>query len=124
MSAIVVLYKVSFHSSSIVCYLSILFCRMSYHRRHRDNTNTSVNSFFLDEPCTKKELYGDESFGFCSMQGWRNTNEDFYKYLMPLDHHLWKHWAYFAIFDGHNGVDTAKNAAQLLDKYIVESFNE
>jgi len=41
-----------------------------------------------------------------------------------LDHHLWKHWAYFAIFDGHNGVDTAKNAAHLLDKYIVESFND
>lgn len=89
-----------------------------------NNNNDSTNSLFLDKPCTKKELHGDESYGFGSMQGWRKSHEDYSKHLIPLDHHLWKHWAYFAIFDGHNGTDTAKHASSLLHKYIIESFND
>ncbi|CAF1193933.1 unnamed protein product [Rotaria sordida] len=86
--------------------------------------NTSSNDLYLDEPCIKKELYSNEVFGFGSMQGWRKTNEDFSKYLMPFDNHLWKDWAFFSVFDGHNGIETAKNAAHLIGKYLLESFNK
>lgn len=117
MSVRLILHITLFHLSLA------LFSGMSLHD-HNNKVDNSTNDLFLDKPCTKKELYGDESFGFGSMQGWRKSHEDFSKYLIPLDHHLWKHWAYFAIFDGHNGIDTAKNASNLLHKYIIESFND
>ncbi|CAF1286364.1 unnamed protein product [Adineta steineri] len=103
---------------------------MSVHN-HNDRATTAItatttvgtNDGLLDKPNTKKELFGDKLFGIGSMQGWRRTAEDFYKYLVPLDHHAFKHWNYFAIFDGHNGIDTAKNASHLFDKYLLECFH-
>ncbi|CAF1261995.1 unnamed protein product [Rotaria sordida] len=94
---------------------------MSFHD-DTDNVHPSVNDLYLDQPCTKKELYGNESFGFGSMQGWRRSQEDSAKHLIPFDNHLWKNWSYYAIFDGHNGVQTAKNAADLLDNYLIQMF--
>ncbi|CAF1220070.1 unnamed protein product [Rotaria sp. Silwood1] len=93
-------------------------------KSQKNGSETFSSKLYLDEPSTDKELYGDQSFAFGTMQGWRKSNEDYHKELMPFDNHLWKHWAYFAIFDGHNGIETAKNAANLLDKYLLESFNE
>ncbi|CAF0832995.1 unnamed protein product [Rotaria sordida] len=89
-----------------------------------NGSNSSSNNLYLDKPCTKKELYGNELFGFGSMQGWRKTNEDFSKYLILFDNYLWKDWAFFSIFDGHNGSETAKNAANIIDKYLLESLNK
>lgn len=86
--------------------------------------DTNTDSFFLDKPCTKKQLDGDQSFGYASMQGWRKSHEDFCKHLIPFDHDSGKDWSYFAIFDGHNGIDTAKNAANLLDTYLLDAFHQ
>ncbi|CAF0767470.1 unnamed protein product [Adineta steineri] len=82
------------------------------------------NSLFLNNPHTEKELEHGHSFAFAGMQGWRQSNEDFHKHLVPIDQQSWKLWSYFAIFDGHNGVDTAKNAANLLDKHLIDALNE
>ncbi|CAF3247392.1 unnamed protein product [Rotaria sp. Silwood2] len=89
-----------------------------------NEVDKSSDKLYLDEPSTEKELYSDKSFAFGSMQGWRASNEDCHKHLIPLDNNLANNWAFFSIFDGHNGIDTAKNAAQLIDKLILESFNE
>ncbi|CAF2616123.1 unnamed protein product [Rotaria sp. Silwood2] len=94
------------------------------HNHHTGKNHCSSNDILLDKPSTEKELYADQSFGFGTMQGWRKTHEDFHKHLIPFDNQHWKNWSYFAIFDGHCGVDTAKNAARFLDKYLLESFNQ
>jgi len=65
---------------------------------------TSEESLFLTNPNTRKEFDHGESFSFGGMQGWRKSNEDFHKHLCPIDHHHWKVWSYFSIFDGHNGI--------------------
>ncbi|CAF3727567.1 unnamed protein product [Rotaria sp. Silwood1] len=97
---------------------------MSYYKSKYIQVKNCSNKLYLDEPSTKKELYADESFGFGSMQGWRKSNEDCHKDLMPLDNYLWNNWAFFSIFDGHNGIETAINAAHLLHKFILKSFYE
>ncbi|CAF3713643.1 unnamed protein product [Rotaria sp. Silwood1] len=97
---------------------------MSYYKSKYIQVKNYSNKLYLDEPSTKKELYADESFGFGSMQGWRKSNEDCHKDLMPLDNYLWNNWAFFSIFDGHNGIETAINAAHLLHKFILKSFYE
>jgi serine/threonine protein phosphatase PrpC len=63
----------------------------------------SEESIILNAPITTKESEHGESFAFCGMQGWRKTNEDFHKHLVPINQNSWKLWSYFAIFDGHNG---------------------
>ncbi|CAF5049275.1 unnamed protein product [Rotaria sp. Silwood1] len=80
--------------------------------------------FVLNNPNTRKELYDGQSFAFAGMQGWKTSNEDFHKHLVPIDDQIWKLWSYFAIFDGHNGTDTAINAVNLLDKYLIDAFNQ
>ncbi len=60
-------------------------------------------NLFLNSPHTKKELEHGESFAFCGIQGWRKSNEDFHKHLIPINQQSWKLWSYFSIFDGHNG---------------------
>jgi serine/threonine protein phosphatase PrpC len=64
----------------------------------------SDEDLFLNNPHTKKEFDHGESFAFCGMQGWRKSNEDFHKHLVPINQKSWKLWSYFAIFDGHNGL--------------------
>ncbi|CAF0781431.1 unnamed protein product [Rotaria sordida] len=83
-----------------------------------------IANIFLNNSNTRKELDHGQSFAFGGMQGWRISNEDIHKHLVPIDHHSWKLWSYFAIFDGHNGIDTAKNAADLLDKYLIDTLNQ
>ncbi|CAF0843473.1 unnamed protein product [Rotaria sordida] len=83
-----------------------------------------IANIFLNNSNTRKELDHGQSFAFGGMQGWRISNEDIHKHLIPIDHHSWKLWSYFAIFDGHNGIDTAKNAADLLDKYLIDTLNQ
>lgn len=58
---------------------------------------------FLSHPLTVKLIEHGEQFAFGAMQGWRKSNEDFHKHLIPIDQHSWMLWNYFAIFDGHNG---------------------
>ena len=58
---------------------------------------------FLSHPSTVKHIEHGEQFAFGAMQGWRKSNEDFHKHLIPIDQHSWILWNYFAIFDGHNG---------------------
>lgn len=102
-------------------HFSILFSRMTL-CHDTERIHSSVNDLYLEQPCAKKKLLGNESFGFGSMQGWRRSQEDSAKHLIPFDKQLWKDWTYYAIFDGHNGIQTAKNAADLLDNYLVQSF--
>ncbi|CAF4717322.1 unnamed protein product [Rotaria sp. Silwood2] len=83
-----------------------------------------AKNVFLKKPNTKKESEDGQSFAFAGMQGWRISNEDFHKHLVPIDDQKWKLWSYFAIFDGHNGVDTAMHAVNLLDKYLIDAFNQ
>ncbi|CAF0981023.1 unnamed protein product [Rotaria sordida] len=83
-----------------------------------------IANIFLNNSNTRKELDHGQSFAFGGMQGWRISNEDIHKHLVPIDHHSWKLWSYFAIFDGHNGIDTAKYAADLLDKYLIDTLNQ
>ncbi|UJR34353.1 hypothetical protein I4U23_021757 [Adineta vaga] len=88
-----------------------------------DNMSGGDDDLILSQPETKKELLHGQSFAFGGMQGWRKSNEDFHRHLVPIDNHHWKLWSYFAIFDGHNGTDTAKNAANLLDKHLIDALN-
>ncbi|CAF3981785.1 unnamed protein product [Rotaria sp. Silwood1] len=78
-----------------------------------NEVDKSSDKLYLDKPSTEKELFSDQSFAFGTMQGWRSSNEDFHKHKIPLDENLAKNWAIFSIFDGHNGIDIAKNASQI-----------
>ena len=62
-----------------------------------------LDNLFLKTANTDKQFEHGEKFGFCGMQGWRKSHEDFHKHLIPFDHHSWKLWSFFSIFDGHNG---------------------
>ncbi|CAF3391831.1 unnamed protein product [Rotaria sp. Silwood1] len=100
-----------------------------FHRRHHNHVSdhkdehNELAKYFLDKPQLEKVLIHDSIFGFAAMQGWRSTMEDQHKDLIPLDNHAWKSWSYFAIFDGHNGVDTAKNASEQLHIHLVNTLN-
>ena len=76
--------------------------RFRFRRRQKDEQDEFAK-FFLDKPHSVKTLHHGSSYAFGAMQGWRSTMEDRHKHLIPLDHHAWKLWSYFAIFDGHNG---------------------
>ena len=81
--------------------------RHRFHLRRRNHDKNDVNEelkkYFLDKPNLKNIIYHDEMFAFVAVQGWRRTMEDQHKHLVPFDHHLWKSWSCFSIFDGHNG---------------------
>ncbi|CAF0901537.1 unnamed protein product [Rotaria sordida] len=96
-------------------------------RRRHDNHKEETDEFaklFSDKPHTEKELTVDKNFCFAAMQGWRSTMEDRHKHLVPFDDSSWKLWSYFSIFDGHNGIDTAKYAADHLDIYLLDILNK
>jgi hypothetical protein len=76
--------------------------RFRFRRRQKDEQDEFAK-FFLDKPHSVKTLNHGSSFAFGAMQGWRSTMEDRHKHLTPFDHHAWKLWSYFSIFDGHNG---------------------
>ena len=77
------------------------------HRRHSTckDPRDELAKFFLDKPQLDKTLNHGNTFAFAAVQGWRATMEDKHKHLIPFDRHSWKSWAYFTIFDGHNGKD-------------------
>ncbi|CAF1608897.1 unnamed protein product [Didymodactylos carnosus] len=58
------------------------------------------------------------------MQGWRSSMEDVHCTLLKLDDKAWSQWSYFSIFDGHNGLDTARKCAEDFHRYLLKSFNE
>lgn len=78
-----------------------------FFRRHSTckDPRDELSRFFADKPHLNKTLFHGNSFAFAALQGWRSTMEDKHKHLIPFDRHSWKSWAYFAIFDGHNGKD-------------------
>ncbi|CAF1005926.1 unnamed protein product [Adineta ricciae] len=82
-----------------------LFRLRRHHHSHKDEADELANLF-------------------STMQGWRASMEDRHKHLLNFDNRSWKLWSYFAIFDGHNGVDTAKKAADHLDIHLLEAMNE
>lgn len=86
--------------------------------------NENDDDLFLNQPDTVKHIESGENFVFGGIRGWRRSNEDFHKHLVPIDQHPWKLWNYFAIFDGHNGSDAAKYASELLHTNLLEAFNE
>ena len=77
-----------------------------------------------DIPITDKETIDGHSFGFSCMQGYRPSMEDCHQHLKHLDdHYLWKKYSYFAIFDGHSGIGTARNASDYLHIYLLHELN-
>ncbi|CAF2378091.1 unnamed protein product [Rotaria sp. Silwood2] len=103
----------------------IFHFRRHHHNHDSDHKNEhdELAKFFSDKPHTEKVLVHDSTFGFAAMQGWRSAMEDKHKHLISLDNHSWTSWSYFAIFDGHNGVDTAKNASEQLHIHLLNAFN-
>lgn len=74
-------------------------------------------------PSTDQDTFDGKWFGFSSMQGRRPSMEDCHQHLIHLDdHHLWKKYSYFAIFDGHSGIGTAQNASKYLHIHLKEEF--
>lgn len=75
-------------------------------RRKQNNHNEETDELaklFADKPHIEKELINGPNFAYASMQGWRAAMEDKHKHLTSFDNRSWKLWAYFSIFDGHNG---------------------
>jgi hypothetical protein len=74
-------------------------------RRQHDNKEETdeLAKLFSSKANTEKELAHGSTFTFAAMQGWRATMEDKHKHLISFDDRSWKLWAYYAIFDGHNG---------------------
>ncbi|CAF4039427.1 unnamed protein product [Rotaria sp. Silwood2] len=100
-----------------------LFRLRRHQKNHKEETD-ELAKLFSDKPHTEKELIGDINFGFAAMQGWRSTMEDRHKNLVPFDDSSWKLWSYFSIFDGHNGIDTAKHAADRLEIHLLDILNK
>lgn len=100
-----------------------LFSLLRRHNNHKDEDEEIAN-LFSDRAHTEKDILQGENFVFAAMQGWRSTMEDKHKNLISFDERSWKLWSYFSIFDGHNGTDTAKHAADQLDKHLLDSLNE
>lgn len=67
------------------------------------STEQMEENLFLQNARTDKVTDHGENFAFCGMQGFRKSNEDFHKHLIPFNNQSWKHWSFFAILDGHNG---------------------
>ncbi|CAF0906850.1 unnamed protein product [Adineta steineri] len=93
------------------------------HQQHQKDEHDHIAKFFLDKPKLEKILERSSTYGFAAMQGWRSSMEDVHKHLVSLDNYSWKLWSYFAIFDGHNGIDTAKNASDQLDAHLLNALN-
>lgn len=100
-----------------------LFGHRRNHPTHKDEADDFA-ALFSDRAHTDKELIADSTFAFAAMQGWRSTMEDEHKHLLSFDERSWKLWSYFSIFDGHNGIDTAKNACAHLDIHLRHALNE
>ena len=85
---------------------------------------------FLEKPNTEKENeHGSGNglrYGLSSMQGWRVEMEDAHSAVIGLPQTGLKDWSFFAVFDGHGGVDAAIYAANHLHVNLVhqESFNQ
>jgi len=80
--------------------------RLFHLRRNHDNHKEEADelaNLFLDKANTEKEIIHGSNFAFAAMQGWRATMEDKHKNLPSFDNRSWRLWAYFSIFDGHNG---------------------
>eukprot|EP01065_Artemidia_motanka_P032352 TRINITY_DN39369_c0_g1_i1.p1 TRINITY_DN39369_c0_g1~~TRINITY_DN39369_c0_g1_i1.p1 ORF type:complete len:413 (+),score=160.22 TRINITY_DN39369_c0_g1_i1:76-1314(+) len=79
----------------------------------------SMDSPYLDAPIKKKQKEEtDSSLFLCSavgMQGWRRHMEDAHV-VAPSDGE--KEWSDFAVFDGHNGPEVAKFAADHLNTVL------
>jgi len=93
------------------------------HRRHNEHIDGHAEKVSFNKSCTKKELIDDKSFGFGAMQGCRHSMEDYHKHLIPFDSQSWNDWSFFAIFDGHAGMGTARYAADHLDKKLLDTFD-
>jgi hypothetical protein len=93
------------------------FRRRHYHE-HKDE-HDQLSKLFLDKPKLEKTLIRDSTFAFAAIQGWRSTMEDEHKHLIPFDHHSWKLWSYFAIFDGHNGKNKKKSILTYRGEYFI-----
>ncbi len=109
-------YKIYKKSKMLTAGIEAFFGRNHDHHRkkHLFRRRRSINhkeeadelaKLFLDKPKTEKQLSHGPNFGFAAMQGWRSTMEDKHKHLTSFDNRSWKLWAYYALFDGHNGKD-------------------
>ncbi|CAF3621463.1 unnamed protein product [Rotaria sp. Silwood1] len=85
------------------------------------SNSTTTND---DQLSQNKEIIDGKWFGFSSIQGHRPSMEDFHQHLTHLaDHHLWKKYSYFSIFDGHSGSGTAHYGSNNLHIYLVHELN-
>ncbi|CAF1209101.1 unnamed protein product [Rotaria sordida] len=80
-----------------------------FEKKSDDKIKKNIFSYY---PKTRKDITYNQLFAFAGMQGWRTSNEDFHKHLIPIDDQSWKR------------IDTAKNAANLVDKYIIDALNQ
>ncbi|CAF0764615.1 unnamed protein product [Adineta steineri] len=101
-----------------------LFSLRRRHNDHKQEEDDELAKLFSSKPHTEKTITHGQNYAFAAMQGWRASMEDKNKQLLSFDNRSWKLWSYFAIFDGHNGIDTAKHAADHLDIHLLQSLNE
>lgn len=75
---------------------------------------------FLSEPVTEKISTDEEherlSYGVCSMQGWRFTQEDNHSCFPQLDEKT----SLFGVYDGHGGAEVSRYVASLLPDYVLQ----
>lgn len=82
-----------------------------------------VASGYLDSPITDKEVVDGVSklgmsYGACSMQGWRNNNED----AMSCLPNFTDDSAMFAVYDGHGGPEIALYVAKYLPMLLKTHY--
>lgn len=77
----------------------------------------------LSEPITTKETSGVANEDICSaissMQGWRIGMEDCHSQHLKLDED--NETSFFAVFDGHGGINAAEYCSNHMHKKIVET---
>ena len=75
---------------------------------------------FLSKPMTEKNPTDGKNdrfmYGACSMQGWRKSNED--AHIHSLD--LGDGNSFFAVFDGHGGLECAKFCERFFEGKLKE----
>lgn len=81
---------------------------------------------FLEKPKTEKTNDHGEGPGYkyvvASMQGWRTNMEDTHQVKVPItDSEPFKHWSFFAVFDGHGGSKVAIHSAGNLLSYLLDT---
>ena len=78
----------------------------------------------LDKPRTDKQVNEGTGnglrFGVSSMQGWRYKMEDKHCAQIGLDPQL-QDWSFFAVFDGHAGVQVAAHCSENLLNTIIQT---